>query len=85
MRAAAIVASLLLVTACSDDGDGNRAIGEGPDDTPGETPSTFAAFVINLVQNQTVDDRAPVEFEAFATLPDPDAETNNTEAFSVLF
>lgn len=65
-------------TPGSGDGDGD---GSSVDPPPGE--NTFAAFLIDLIKNQTASTAEPVPFAEFATLPDPDRD--NHAAFSSLF
>ena len=43
-----------------------------------------ATFVIDLVTNHS-EDPAPVAYEAFKDLPDPDADNNNVTAYDGLF
>ena len=62
--------------ACGDDSP--HLADAGPDD------QTFTAFVIDLVNNHTGDE-APVSYDAFKDLADPDADMNNVSAFAVLF
>ena len=60
------------------------------DDSPyvpqdaGPDPQTLTAFVIDLINNHS-DDPAPVAYDAFKDLPDPDGDTNNVTAFQGLF
>jgi hypothetical protein len=60
------------------------------DDSPyvpqdaGPDEQTLTTFVIDLITNHT-DDTAPVSYEAFKDLPDPDADNNNVNAFDGLF
>ena len=53
-----------------------------PDAAPDD--QTFTAFVIDLVNNHTGDE-APVAYETFSDLPDPDGDNNNVVAFEALF
>lgn len=62
--------------------DGGAGSDAGSDAAPPAT--TLTSFVIDLVNNHT-GDSTPAAFTTFSTLPDPDADTNNTAAFSSLF
>ncbi|MBA3392140.1 MAG: hypothetical protein H0T89_05820 [Deltaproteobacteria bacterium] len=79
-RLGIVVALVVAASACSTSDDRS---GGGPDD-PSDNPQegSFAAFVIDLVQNQTADDTEPVEAAAFAELPD--ADEDNESAYSAL-
>ena len=62
-----------------------------PNDTPyvakddaGVDAQTFTDFVTDLVKNQTTDS-APVPYDTFKDLPDPDGTANNTTAYDGLF
>lgn len=57
-----------------------------PDDGPGSgsAATTFTDFVIDLVVNHS-SDPAPVPYDSFASLPDPDGSANNTSAYASLF
>ena len=70
------VAIGLAAAACGDDSP--HLADAGPDD------QTFTAFVIDLVNNHTGDE-APVAYETFSDLPDPDGDNNNVAAFEALF
>jgi hypothetical protein len=87
MRRLAVIvaAAALAVAGCGDDSTdsngNNNDTGDASINPP--PPGTFAAFVIDLIENHTADNTNPVAAEAFVSLPDPD--TNNEQAFSSLF
>jgi hypothetical protein len=54
-----------------------------PQDAPPEE-QTLTTFVIDLINNHT-EDPAPVAYDAFKDLPDPDGDNNNVTAFEGLF
>lgn len=83
MRRLGIVVALVVAASASCGTSDDRS-GGGTDD-PSDNPQegSFAAFVIDLVQNQTADDTEPVEAAAFAELPDTDED--NESAYSALF
>jgi hypothetical protein len=60
------------------------------DDSPyvpqdaGPEEQTFTKLVIDLINNHT-DDPAPVAYEAFKDVPDPDGDNNNVNAYDGLF
>jgi hypothetical protein len=45
--------------------------------------ATYTKFVLDVVQNQTMDTTAPIEFAKFSTLEDPDGL--NPAAYASLF
>lgn len=55
-----------------------------PQDDGGMEEQTLTTFVIDLIDNHT-GDPAPVAFDAFKDLPDPDGDNNNVTAFAGLF
>jgi hypothetical protein len=57
------------------------AVDAGLDAPP--APSTFAGFVIDLLQRHTFSHLEAIPYASFSTLSDPDQE--NSEAFSTLF
>jgi hypothetical protein len=74
------------LAACGDDirqqpgGDGG-----GSDGSDAQPPATLTTFVIDLIKNQTADNTAPRPFADFSTLPDPDGDNNNVDAYKSLF
>ena len=87
-RVVVLAAVLAVAGACGDDGGGGNdpdAMVDAPIDTPIDTPSevTFTAFVIDLVQNQTINSTDPKAYSEFSALDDPDL--NNPAAYAVLF
>ena len=72
----------LTSAACGDDtpyvpSDGN---GSGS----GSGSATLTSYVIDLIQNHSTD-QTPAAYTDFATLPDPDGDTNNGSAYNSLF
>lgn len=47
--------------------------------------SSFTAFVIDLIEENTVDDAPAVPGSTFLSLPDPDGDSNNVSAYRQLF
>ena len=89
MRRLALIAALVFASfGCDDDdrpGDDPNDP-DDPDDPDDPMPdATFTAFVIDLVETKTADDTDPVPFADFESLPDPDADNNNEDAFTSLF
>ncbi|HEY0480880.1 MAG TPA: hypothetical protein VGD37_25370 [Kofleriaceae bacterium] len=88
MKALAL-ALAVVAGACSNSSsaspDGGPGSGSGSGSGSEQPGETFTSFVIELVTNQTTDDAAPVAYDRFATLPDPDADSNNTSAYAGLF
>lgn len=78
-----LAATATFTAACGDDGGPDPMPDPDPDPIPMPQPATFSKFVVDLVQNQTKDNTAPVDFAAFSTLDDPD--TGNPATFSSLF
>lgn len=86
-------ALLIALAACGDNirppnnGDANPGVDAAVVDAAPDAPpaATFTSFVIDLVQNQTSNTTAPKPFSDFATLPDPDGDSNNTAAYNPLF
>ena len=62
---------------------GAAACGDDSPYVPQDEP-TFTTFVFDLVTNHN-DDLEPVAYEVFATIPDPDGDTNNEAAYDGLF
>lgn len=87
MKRLAFVLAIGLAGACGD--DSSATPDASPDiDAPPDTPlpgATLTSFVKDLITNQTVNTTGPVDFATFATLPDPDGDTNNTMAYTSLF
>ncbi|MBA3542380.1 MAG: hypothetical protein H0T79_22380, partial [Deltaproteobacteria bacterium] len=69
-RLGMVVALALAAVACGH-GEGERS---SKDDAPNGGGQTFAAFLLDLIENQTANDTDPVAFAEFATLPDPDRD-----------
>jgi len=92
-RLALVLAIAGAGAACGDDDNGNpnndhHDAAEPPPPVPDAVPVppvTFTTFVIDQIQNHTVNNTAPVPFADFATLPDPDRDSNNTRAYDSLF
>lgn len=83
-----VLAGMLALAACGDNikpGGGDGGMGDGGTDGDVDPDETFTTFVIDLIQNQTMNNTAPVPYSAFETLPDPDKDTNNVDAYDVLF
>lgn len=79
----ALAAALAACTSTAADPAGGSGSGSGSGS--GVAPANLTVFVVDLVTNHTVDDAVAMEFDAFATLPDPDGEANNLEAYASLF
>ena len=87
MKRVLVLALVVALGACGDDlrpgisGDG------GGSDAPPDTPpaANLTTFVIDLIKNQTADNTAPKAFTDFSTLPDPDGDNNNVDAYKSLF
>lgn len=90
LHRAARALTLVLVTclagalgACGDDGS-TPPPDPMPDPDPIPVPvATYTKFVLDVVQNQTMDTTAPIEFARFSTLEDPDG--TNPAAYASLF
>lgn len=83
-RLMSIVGAVLFAAAGCDGGSTKGSTHE--DETgSGDSHASFTAFVIDLIDAHTVDDTAPVSFSEFESLPDPDAESNNLDAYQSLF
>lgn len=82
-----LVLAALLAASCGDNsgatGDGNN----GDTNPDGGGAATFTSFVIDLVNNHTADNTAPVDFATFSTLPDPDLNNPDPKigGYSTLF
>lgn len=89
MKRAFALALVVALVSCGDDlrpsVTGND--GGGGSDAPPDTPpaATFTTFVLDLVKNQTADNTQPKPFADFSTLPDPDGDNNNLDAYKSLF
>lgn len=82
MKRVILIAGLLLAV------NGCEGTSTDSDDSPGtndETSGTFTAFVIDMVNNHTVDDGAAMDYATFEMLPDPDGDSSNIDAFRSLF
>ncbi|MBA3501396.1 MAG: hypothetical protein M4D80_12850 [Myxococcota bacterium] len=56
------------------------------DDGDGDSPAgTLTTFVIDIIENQTVDNMPAMSETEFESLADPDADTNNLDAYNGLF
>jgi len=62
---------------------GNPPSPDAMPDTPPE--ATLTSYVIDLITMQTTSTAAPRAYAEFASLPDPDGDTNNTAAYQSLF
>lgn len=84
MKSACLIVGLLFAAACDDNSDSSDSPGTGSgSDRP--AAGTFAAFVVDLIEQRTDAISAPSSFQTFALLPDPDAAANNTHVFDSLF
>ncbi len=90
MKRLILVAGLLLAaSACND--ESRSGSNDNNDDNAGSNGSnepiagSFTAFVLDLVNNHTVDDAAPMDYATFELLPDPDGDSNNVDAYRPLF
>jgi hypothetical protein len=68
----AVVLPLVVLAAC------------GPDEHLKVADDNFTAYVIDLINNDG-SDQAPRPYAEFASLPDPDGDSNNTTAYRSLF
>ena len=50
-----------------------------------DSPAGMTGFVIDLIDHHTADDALPVAYERFASLPDPDGDANDLDAYASLF
>src|SRR5205814_7182822 len=87
MKRVLVLAAVIALAACGDDirppgGGGGDGGGSGSEGLP---PATFTTFVIDLILNQTANNTQPKAFVDFSTLPDPDGDTNNLNAYKSLF
>lgn len=57
----------------------------GMNGSNGPIAGSFTAFVLDLVNDHTLDDAAPVDYATFELLPDPDGDSNNVDAYRSLF
>jgi hypothetical protein len=72
----------LTAAACGDDSPFVPSDGQGSGSGSGS--ATFTSFVLDLVNNHTVDP-APADYSTFKDLPDPDGDNNNGSAYDSLF
>lgn len=74
----AILLALTLAASCT-------STPSGPGPGSGSGPGTMTAFVVDLITNQTADTTPSVGYETFGSLPDPDGDANNADAYASLF
>lgn len=82
-----MLCGLLLGVGLAACGDNKGVVPDGPVvtiDAP-VVAATLTTFVIDQIKNNTNDMALPVTFATFATLPDPDGNTNNLTAYASLF
>jgi hypothetical protein len=81
------LALLFALAACGDDAPAKMPDGGMQPDgmTDGGTMATLTSYVKDLIENQTTATAEPRPYSEFATLPDPDGDTNNGSAYSSLF
>lgn len=92
MRRLALILLLVGAAACGDDkqqttdgGTDPDSMGSGSGSDGGVEDPTFTTYVIDMIENGTSDTATTKSFDEFSSLPDPDADSNNTTAYAPLF
>jgi hypothetical protein len=84
-----IAIALAALAACGDNNPTLASDASGMDggsgSGSGSGQGTLTAYVIDLVTNHTTATELPRPYAEFASLPDPDGDSNNTAAYQSLF